>query len=209
MTTNTPTMISIKLLAVGSAPNVKDVQAALASFGNVLQYEAVALMFDGNGLVPTPTVATPPVATQAPAVPAKKGGRKPGAAPIKVTPEGKRVKETKPTEASGDPKPINFESGSGPDRIWQLIRKGPALTSTQIRETLGLDSNIVNTTVYRLKKAGMVRPMSHTAINGDTLYTSTEWDPKPANAPIAASAIVAALEEYTQDPDEHVDEDAF
>ena len=53
------------------------------------------------------------------------------------------------------------------------------MTSTQIREKLGLGSNIVNTTVYRLKKAGMVRPMSHSAPNGDTLYTSTEWDAVP------------------------------
>ena len=53
------------------------------------------------------------------------------------------------------------------------------MTSTQIRETLGLGSNIVNTTVYRLKGAGMIRPMSYNAPNGDTLYTGTNSDTKP------------------------------
>jgi len=178
MTTNTPCIISIKLLA-STAPNVKDVQAALSGFGTTLQYEAVNLVFDGNGLVPAPVAATPAAAPATPAqaaAPVKKGGRKPGAPTPKVT------TKAKPDTAvdTSAPKAITFEAGSDPERIWTLIRGGMSMTSTQIREKLGLGSNIVNTTIYRLKKAGMIRPMSHNAPNGDTLYTSTEWDPKPA-----------------------------
>lgn len=209
MTTN-PTLITIKLLAMGSVPDNQQIEEALRSFGALLQVQTDKLVFDGTSLVAArvePVVEAVPAPS---AAPIKKGGRKPGSPPIKITKT--RVMEAPAEEKSSTPgevKPINFEAGSGPDRIWQLIRSGPALTSTQVRENLKLDSNIVNTTIYRLKKAGMVRPMSHTAINGDTLYTSTEWDPKPATAPIVASAIMAAPEEYTQDPDEQVDEDAF
>ena len=176
MTTSTPTLITIKILA-STAPNVKDVQAALAQFGTTLQYEAVGLVFNGTGLVPS-SVAVPAASEAPQAVPSvKKGGRKPGAPKIEVTGEGKRKAQEATTEGSG--KPISFEAGSDPAKIWALIRSGRSMTSTQIREKLGLGSNIVNTTVYRLKKAGMVRPMSHSAPNGDTLYTSTEWDAVP------------------------------
>ena len=83
-------------------------------------------------------------------------------------------------EQAAATKGISFTEGSDPEKIWQLIRSSAAMTSTQIREKTGLGSNIVNTTVYRLKNAGMIRPMSHNAPNGDTLYTSTEWDQKPS-----------------------------
>ena len=224
MTTNTPTLITIKLLA-STAPSVKDVQAALAEFGTTLQYEAVNLVFNGTALVPAPAAeapSAPPVAASAPKAPAKKGGRKPGALKIEVTPEGKR-KDTAPTATDTVGKPINFEEGSDPAKIWTLIRTSQAMTSTQIREKLGLGSNIVNTTIYRLKRAGMVRPMSYSAANGDTLYTSTEWDPTPVAMPplktapegdvreLLSALGEAAANEYTENPDEddESDMDAF
>lgn len=181
-TTNSPALITLKMLSVNGAPNIKDVQAALTPYGIVMQYEANNLVFDGNALVPAP-VHIPAAAQPAPAPqvqaasPAKKGGRKPGAPTPKVTttPKAKAATEEQDTA----PKAITFEVGSDPEKIWHLIKQGPALTSTQIREKLALGSNIVNTTIYRLKKAGMIRPMSYNAPNGDTLYTSTEWDPKP------------------------------
>lgn len=178
-TSNTPALITLKMLSVSGAPSIKDVQAVLAPYGIVMQYEANNLVFDGNGLVPAPIhiPEAPQTAAAAPTVaaaPTKKGGRKPGAHPVKVSPKAKAA----PSTDSG-PKAITFESGSDPEKIWQFIRTNVSMTSTQIREKLGLGSNIVNTTIYRLKKAGMVRAMSHTAPNGDTLYTSTEFDPKP------------------------------
>ena len=180
MTTHTPTLITIKLLASASTPNIKDVQAALTEFGLMLSYEANHLVFDGNSLVPAPAVV--PVATVAPvqaAAPVKKGGRKPGSGPVKVKAPVPQDMLPKVIHAEApDGKTINFEEGSDPHKIWQFIRTNASMTSTQIREKLGLGSNIVNTTIYRLKKAGMVRPMSHNAPNGDTLYTSTEWDPQ-------------------------------
>jgi hypothetical protein len=178
MTTNTPTLITIKLLA-STAPSVKDVQAALAPFGTTLQYEAVNLVFNGNGLVPSPTVAAP--AENPAAAPAPEKPKAPSKA-RKVENEQAVSRGRKKAEAPAAPKPISFTEGSDPEKIWQLIRTSSAMTSTQIREKLGLGSNIVNTTVYRLKNAGMIRPMSYNAPNGDTLYTSTEWDPKPVEA---------------------------
>jgi hypothetical protein len=188
MTTNTPCLITIKLLAVSGAPVTKDVAAALAQFGTVMQYEAANLVFDGNALVPAPSpVAPAPVnpttSTQTAKPKVKVGGIKPdkqreAIRNAQAAQAARRAKDKR--EEPTEPKPINLAEGSNPERIFNLIRSGPALTSTQIRETLGLDSNVVNTTVYRLKHAGMIRPMSHNAPNGDTLYTSTEWDPKPA-----------------------------
>ena len=112
--------------------------------------------FDGTGLVPVKAPAEPPKAKivepkvkSSPAPKGKKGGIE-----------------------------IRFEQGSDAEKVWLLLRDGPALTSTQIRETLNLGSNIVNTTVYRLKGAGMIRPMSYNAPNGDTLYTGTNSDKK-------------------------------
>ena len=187
MTTNTPCLVTIKLLAVSGAPVTKDVAAALAQFGTVMQYEAANLVFDGNALVPAPSpVAAAPVNPPTPAAPKPKvkvGGIKPdkqreAIRNAQAAQAARRAKDKR--EETTEPKPINLAEGSNPERIFNLIRSGPALTSTQIRETLSLDSNVVNTTVYRLKHAGMIRPMSHNAPNGDTLYTSTEWDPKPA-----------------------------
>lgn len=216
MTTHTPTLITIKLLASASAPSIKDVQAALADFGIMLAYEANHLIFDGNSLVPAPVAASvvPAAAPAQAAAPAKKGGRKPGSGPVKA-------KAPKPAEElpnivhaeSPDGKVINFEEGSDPHKIWTLIRTSPAMTSTQIREKLGLGSNIVNTTIYRLKKAGMVRPMSYNAPNGDTLYTSTEWDPKhekaePVEEPKVNGHVIRLIEE-DEDEADAINEDAF
>jgi len=213
MTTSTPTIITIKLLA-STAPNVKDVQAALTEFGTTLQYEAVNLVFNGTGLVPAPSPV--PVKQDAPvqaAAPAKKGGRKPGAAPIKVKAKATGDEETLPKvihAESPDGKVINFEEGSDPHKIWEFIRNNVAMTSTQIREKLGLGSNIVNTTIYRLKKAGMIRPMSYTAPNGDTLYTSTEFDPKSVAEPVAEEPKVnGRIVRLVEDEDELMDEEAF
>jgi len=174
MTTNTPTIITIKLLAA-TAPSVKDVREALAQFGSILQYEAVNLVFDGNALVPAPVAIAGSNQNDASISPALKSN-KDKARKAQGAQATKRAKDKQPAES----KAINLEEGSNPERIFSLIRSGPALTSTQIREKLGLNSNVVNTTVYRLKNAGMIRPMSHNAPNGDTLYTSTEWDAKPA-----------------------------
>lgn len=188
MTVNNPALITIKLLAVSGAPSVKDVTAALSQFGVVMQYEAANLVFDGNALVPAPApVESAPTISPAPATKTKKGGIKPEkqhevVRRVQAAQATKRAKEKREPKEDSEPKPINLAEGSNPERIFNLIRSGPALTSTQIREKLGLDSNVVNTTVYRLKGAGMIRPMSHNAPNGDTLYTSTEWDPKPAAA---------------------------
>lgn len=225
MTTNTPVLVSIKLLAVSGAPSIKDVQAALSSFGSVLQYEASHLVFNGNALVPAPVATETPTAASAPTpVVAKKGGRKPGAGPVKVKAQPATPKaEPAAEQADQAGKPINFEEGSDPAKIWTLIRTSPAMTSTQIREKLGLGSNIVNTTIYRLKKAGMVRPMSYAATNGDTLYTSTEWDAKTVPMPPVKTApegnvldLVAALNGTDGDEDgldygdeDESDEDAF
>jgi hypothetical protein len=174
MTTKTPTIITIKLLAA-TAPNVKEVEASLAQFGSILQYEAVNLVFDGNALVPAPVAIAGSNQNDAAISPAPKANKE-KARKVQAAQATKRAKDKQPAES----KAINLEEGSNPERIFSLIRSGPALTSTQIREKLGLNSNVVNTTVYRLKHAGMIRPMSHNAPNGDTLYTSTEWDPKPA-----------------------------
>ena len=184
MTINNPCLVTIKFLAVGGAPNVKDVTAALAEFGSVMQYEAANLVFDGNALVPAPApdVGLPAANSPAPTAPkAKKGGIKPEKQKevVRRVQAEQAMKRAKEKQQSGDAKPINLAEGSNPARIFEFIRSGAAVTSTQIREKLGLDSNVVNTTVYRLKGAGMIRPMSHNAPNGDTLYTSTEWDPKP------------------------------
>jgi ribosomal protein S25 len=180
MTTKTPTILTIKILA-STAPSVKEVEAALAQFGSMLQYEAVNLVFDGSSLVPAPAPTVPATTPVVPETKVKRGGIKPekhrdAVRKAQVSQAAKRAQDKR---NAGEPKPINLEEGSNPERIFSLIRSGPAVTSTQIREKLGLDSNIVNTTVYRLKNAGMIRPMSYNAPNGDTLYTSTEFDPKP------------------------------
>jgi hypothetical protein len=193
-TTNTPTLITIKLLA-SSAPSIKDVQAALAEFGTTLQYDAVNLVFNGSGLVPAPTAVA-----EKPAAPAAEKAKAPSKA-RKAQHDQAVSRATKKAEKSETPKPISFSEGSDPHKIWQLIRTSPAMTSTQIREKLGLGSNIVNTTVYRLKNAGMIRPMSYNAPNGDTLYTSTEWDTAKSEK-AAPLDVNAALSEFAEGLDD-------
>lgn len=168
MTTNVPSLITIKLLSSIPAPNIKEVQNALANFGVVLQYEASNLMFDGNSLVPTP--AEQAVAAE----PSKRreDARKAAAAQGISRAKQKREAAEKTTG------PIKFEPGSGPDKVWQAIRNNGSLTSTEVREKTGLNSNIVNTTIYRLKQAGMIRKMEG-HMSPDSRYTSTEWDKQP------------------------------
>ena len=154
---NKPHILTIKVFTVGDVPPLEAINAMLGNSDynmSLLSVTATPMHFDGTGLVPAKTQAEPeeakPVKPKAKSSPASKPGKK----------------------------EIHFEPGSDAERIWHLIRDGAALTSTQVREKLNLQSGIVNTTLYRLKNAGMIRPMSHTAINGDTLYTTTHLDAK-------------------------------
>lgn len=176
-----PNIISIKIFSAGPVKvTPQQLAELLAPIGTLVDMTATSMVFDGTALVPAPadTVTITPPPSTAPTAPitkaatGTKGGKK---AAAKVA-SPKQPKEKAADEA---PKTITFTPGSDPEKIWHLIRSGTALTSTQIREKLSLGSNIVNTTVYRLKNAGMIRPMSYNAPNGDTLYTSTEWDPTP------------------------------
>lgn len=156
---NKPHIITIKVFATGTLPTNDQLEAL---FGHqtdfnlaLLAVETMPMKFDGNGLVP---IKSPPPPKEEPAAEPKKSSPAPKvAAPKKV---------------------IHFEPGSDAEKIWLLLRDGAALTSTQVREKLGLASGIVNTTIYRLKGAGMIRPMSYNAPNGDTLYTTTHLDAK-------------------------------
>ena len=154
---NKPHIITIKAFIIGEPPTSETIDALLGNYSMwLLSMEATPMEFDGTGLVPVKAPAEPPKAKivepkvkSSPVPKGKKGGIE-----------------------------IRFEQGSDAEKVWLLLRDGPALTSTQIRETLNLGSNIVNTTVYRLKGAGMIRPMSYNAPNGDTLYTGTNSDKK-------------------------------
>lgn len=175
MTTHNPILITIKILA-HTPPFVKGITEDLSKYGSVMHYEATPLTLEGNSLVPAPvsTAGLPAAEKQDP----------PKAAP-KEKPKVKSTPKLAVVEEADVPKTITFAAGSDPEKIWHLLRDGPAATSTQIREKLGLGSNIVNTTIYRLKKAGMVRPMSYNAPNGDTLYTGTNLDPVPKAGPVS------------------------
>ena len=169
----TPNVLTINILVTGAMKQTpQELTDLLSPLGAILNVSSTPMVFDGTALVPAPAEAPAAVEAISPAPkPNKEKARKAQAAQAT-----KRAKDNKADE----PKPITLAEGSNPERIYSLIRSGPALTSTQIREKLKLDSNVVNTTVYRLKGAGMIRPMSHNAPNGDTLYTSTEWDAKTA-----------------------------
>jgi hypothetical protein len=154
---NKPHIITIKLFTTGNLPTNAELEAMLSQqcFNfSLLSVDLSPMRFDGVGLVPVRTQAEPAEA-------------KPAKPKAKSSPDPKTAK-----------KEIHFEPGSDAEKIWHLLRDGAALTSTQVREKLNLKSGIVNTTIYRLKNAGMIRPMSHTAINGDTLYTTTHLDAK-------------------------------
>ena len=155
---NKPHILTIKIFSTGDLPTHESLDALFTDSVynlSLLSVEAVPMRFDGNGLVP---VETPPT--------------------VRPEPIAAKTKSSPAPKVKGDktPKEIKFEPGSDAEKVWRLIDTGPARTSTQIREVLGLGSNIVNTTIYRLKKAGMIRPMSHKAINGSELYTPTRLD---------------------------------
>ena len=159
--TFTPYILTIKVFGSGTvSATPKQISELLSAIGTVVDVTSTPMTFDGDKLVP----ATPPAVVRAAAAPSAPAAKKAALPAPKVKKSG--------TE-------IRFEQGSDAEKVWFLLRDGPALTSTQIRETLGLGSNIVNTTVYRLKGAGMIRPMSYNAPNGDTLYTGTNSDTKP------------------------------
>ena len=155
---NRPHLLTVKIFSTGDLPTPEALEALFGDSNynlSLLSVDAMPMRFDGNGLVP---VKAPPA---------------PKEQPVAETPKSSPVpKGKKPS------KEIRFEPGSDAEKVWLLLKDGPALTSTQIREQLNLGSNIVNTTVYRLKNAGMIRPMSYNASNGDTLYTSTAHDSK-------------------------------
>jgi hypothetical protein len=172
-TTFTPHILTIKVFSsgpIGVTP--KQLSELLSSIGPIVDITATPMTFDGDKLVPT---VAAPIEEAAPAAPVKvKAKSKPkDKAPTARSAQAAQVASR---AASKDTKPISFTEGSDPEKIWHLIRNSMSMTSTQIREKLDLQSGIVNTTIYRLKGAGMIRPMSHKAPNGDTLYTSTEWD---------------------------------
>jgi len=154
---NKPHIITIKLFTTGNLPTNAELEAMLSQqcFNfSLLSVDLSPMRFDGVGLVPVRTQAEPAEA-------------KPAKPKAKSSPDPKTAK-----------KEIHFEPGSDAEKIWHLLRDGAALTSTQVREKLNLKSGIVNTTIYRLKNAGMIRPMSYNAPNGDTLYTTTHLDAK-------------------------------
>lgn len=155
---NRPHIVTIKLFATGDLPTLEALNAMFEDSPyslSLLSMDTMPMKFDGHGLVP---IKAPPAAKEEPAPKAPKSSPAP------------KVRSPR--------KPIHFEPGSATEKIWLMIDGGPAVTSTQIRERLDLSSAIVNTTLYRLKNAGMIRPMSHDAPNGDTLYTSTRHDKK-------------------------------
>jgi hypothetical protein len=157
---NKPHIITIKLFTTGNLPTNAELEAMLSQqcFNfSLLSVELAPMRFDGIGLVPvrapTPTVETKPKA----APPAPK----------------------KPSSPAPKPRAVNFVSGSDADRIWQLIRNNDGITSTELREQLELGSGPVNTTIYRLRKADMIRS-SGIGKYGDK-YVSREWDTKPTD----------------------------
>jgi len=183
---NKPHIITIKAFLVGEPPTAETIDALLCNHSmSLLSMEATPMEFDGNGLVPVKASAE---LTKAKVV-------EPKAKPVEA-----KAKAPQPPKGKKVGIEIRFEQGSDAEKVWLLLRDGPALTSTQIRETLGLGSNIVNTTVYRLKGAGMIRPMSYNAPNGDTLYTGTNSDTKAVKpAPVDLNA---ALSEFAEGLDD-------
>lgn len=203
-----PNILSIKLFSAGPVKvTPQQLAELLAPVGTIVEVTATPMVFDGNALVPAAAEAAPVAVTAPPvqaAAPKKEANRKVKA---EAAPSKKAKAKAEPSDAK-QTKAITFTPGSDPEKIWQLIRTSTAMTSTQIREKLGLGSNIVNTTVYRLKNAGMIRPMSHNAPNGDTLYTSTEWDGPAAKT--ESLDVDAALAEFADGlEDEAADTDVL
>ena len=174
-TTFTPHILTIKVFSsgpIGVTP--KQLTELLASVGPIVDITATPMTFDGDKLVPT---VAAPIEEASPAAPVRvkaKAQTKDKASPARSAQAAQAAARSAASKKVT--KPITFTEGSDPEKIWHMIRNSVSMSSTQIREKLNLNSSIVNTTIYRLKGAGMIRPMSHNAPNGDTLYTSTEWD---------------------------------
>jgi len=186
--TFTPHILTIKIFSAGPAKaSTKDLADHMMQFGTLVDVSVTPMKFDGMSLVPD---VAPVAAPKAEATAAKVEVRKAPAASPKA-PKGK--KEAKPV---GGPKVIAFAAGSDPERIWHLIQNSYGITSSQIREQLELGSNIVNTTIYRLKNAGMAKVLDAPGAGGDMQYASTEWD---------QTREVEADETVTAEKPEHLD----
>ena len=167
--TFTPHILTIKIFSTGPAKaSTKDLADHMMQFGTLVDVSVTPMKFDGMSLVPdAPPAAAAPVEN----APAKKVVTKAAPTTAKAPKAKKDAKE--PTTG---PKVISFAPGSDPERIWHLIQNSYGITSSQIREQLELGSNIVNTTIYRLKNAGMAKVLDAPGASGDMQYTSTEWE---------------------------------
>jgi len=159
---NKPHIITIKLFTTGNLPTNAEIETLLSAekFNfSLLSVDLSPMRFDGVGLVPVRTV-----------VPAHS---------IAQTAPDALTKPSSPAPKKGAPKlrELRFVSGSDADRVWQLIRNNDGLTSSELREQLELASGPVNTTIYRLKKAMLIR-IKGSGKYGDK-YVSTEWDVPP------------------------------
>lgn len=167
--TFTPHILTIKIFSAGPAKaSTQDIADHMMQFGTLVDVSVTPMKFDGMSLVPA---AAPAAAAPIESAPAKKIVTK--AAPI--TAKAPKAKKDAKEPTTG-PKVISFAPGSDPERIWHLIQNSYGITSSQIREQLELGSNIVNTTIYRLKNAGMAKVLDAPGASGDMQYTSTEWE---------------------------------
>ena len=159
---NKPHIITIKLFTTGNLPTNAELEAMLSQqcFNfSLLSVDLSPMRFDGVGLVPVRTVV--PAHSIAKTTPA-----------VLVVPSSPA-----PDKAAPKRRELRFVSGSDADRVWQLIRNNDGLTSSELREQLELASGPVNTTIYRLKKALLIR-IKGSGKYGDK-YVSTEWDAPP------------------------------
>ena len=165
----TPHILTIKIFSAGPAKaTAKELADHMMQFGTLVDVSVTPMKFDGMSLVPDGTPAdAPPVESAPPKKVAPKAAPTTAKAP-------KAKKDAK--EPTTGPKVISFAPGSDPERIWHLIQNSYGITSSQIREQLELGSNIVNTTIYRLKNAGMAKVLDAPGASGDMQYTSTEWE---------------------------------
>ena len=165
----TPHILTIKIFSAGPAKaTAKEIADHMMQFGTLVDVSVTPMKFDGMSLVPD---AAPATAAPVESAPAKKVVTKAAPTTAKAPKAKKDAKE--PTTG---PKVISFAPGSDPERIWHLIQNSYGITSSQIREQLELGSNIVNTTIYRLKNAGMAKVLDVPGAGGDMQYTSTEWE---------------------------------
>jgi len=186
--TFTPHIMTIKIFSAGPVnATSKELAESVARLGTLVDVSVTPMKFDGMSLVPD---VAPVAAPKAEATAAKVEVRK---APVASPKAPKGKKEAKPVDG---PKVIAFAAGSDPERIWHLIQNSYGITSSQIREQLELGSNIVNTTIYRLKNAGMAKVLDAPGAGGDMQYASTEWEQERE---------VEAEETVTVEKPEHLD----